>query len=187
MHNWITLLHSKLFFLFIGVQLLYHVVLFSAVQQSESATGTNIHPLFFGFPYLSGNHAVLSRVRMLYSRFSQLSILYIAVCMCVYICIYVMYIYAYMFICQSQFPNSSDLSCVHMFVLYVCVSVSSLQIDSSEPLSRFHMYTLIYNICFSDLPHSVQQYGSLQVHPPLYKWHNFIPFYGRLILHCGLP
>ena len=44
---------------------------------------------------------------------------------------------------------------VHMFVLYDCVSVSSLQIDSSEPLSRFHMYTLIYNICFSDLPHSV--------------------------------
>ena len=27
-------------------------------------------------------------------------------------------------------------------------------------------------------------YDSLQVHPHLWKWHYFIPFYGRVIFHC---
>ena len=41
------------FLLFIGVKLLYNVVLVSAVQQSESA----ISPLFFRFPSHSGYHS----------------------------------------------------------------------------------------------------------------------------------
>ena len=46
------------FLLFIGIKLLYSVVLVSAVQQSESA----ICPLFFRFPSQSGYHRALSRV-----------------------------------------------------------------------------------------------------------------------------
>ena len=40
---------------------------------------------------------------------------------------------------------------------YICKSVSALQISSSLPFCRFHMYALIYNVCFSDLVHSVWQ------------------------------
>ena len=41
---------------FIGVELLCHVVLVSAVQQSESARRIHISPLFYGFPSLLGHH-----------------------------------------------------------------------------------------------------------------------------------
>ena len=46
------------FLLFIGVKLLYNVVLVSAVLQSESA----ISPLFFRFPSHSGYRRAPSRV-----------------------------------------------------------------------------------------------------------------------------
>ena len=48
--------HLVFFFLiFIGIQLLYNVVLFSAVQQSELAMYIHIVPLF-GFPSHLGQH-----------------------------------------------------------------------------------------------------------------------------------
>ena len=47
--------------IFVGVQLLYHVVLVSAVQQSESAL-LYIYPLIFGFLSHLGHHIALSRV-----------------------------------------------------------------------------------------------------------------------------
>ena len=46
---------------FIGVQLLYNVVLVSTVQQSELTIHIHISPLF-GFPFHLGHHRALSRV-----------------------------------------------------------------------------------------------------------------------------
>ena len=72
-----------------------------------------------------------------------------------------------------------------MSVSYICISIPDLQIGSSIPhtCGRFHIHVLIYNICFSlsDLLHSVWQ---TLVHPHLYKWPNFVPFYGWVIFHC---
>ena len=49
--------------------------------------------------------------------------------------------------------------------------------------SRFHMYALICDICFS--LSDLLRYESLwQIHPHLYKWPNFVPFYGWVIFHC---
>ena len=42
LENSITILQAVLFLLFIGVQLLYNVVLLSSVQQSESVTHTHM-------------------------------------------------------------------------------------------------------------------------------------------------
>ena len=47
--------------IFIGVELLYNIVLVSTVQQSESAIRIHISPLF-GFPSHLGHHGALSRV-----------------------------------------------------------------------------------------------------------------------------
>ena len=47
--------------IFIGVQLLYNVVLVSAVQQSESAICIHTSP-FFRSPSHVGHHRALSRV-----------------------------------------------------------------------------------------------------------------------------
>ena len=51
-----------LFYIFIGVQLLYNIVLVSVVQKSKSAVCILISPLFFGFPSHLGHHRALSRV-----------------------------------------------------------------------------------------------------------------------------
>ena len=47
---------------FIGLYLLYNVLLVSAVKQTESAIRVYIYPLFFGFPSHSGYHRALGRV-----------------------------------------------------------------------------------------------------------------------------
>ena len=47
--------------IFVGVQLLYHVVLVSAVQQSESAL-LYIYPLIFGFLSHLDHHRAMSRI-----------------------------------------------------------------------------------------------------------------------------
>ena len=48
--------------IFVGVQLLYNVVLVSTVQQNRSATYIYIYTLPFGLPSHSGHHSALSRV-----------------------------------------------------------------------------------------------------------------------------
>ena len=48
------------FLIFIGVQLLYNVVLVSAVQQSESAICIHISPVFWiSFPFRSEHNAIM--------------------------------------------------------------------------------------------------------------------------------
>ena len=109
------------FFLIIGVQLLYNVVLVSTVQQSESAIHIHISPLFWiSFPFRSLQS--IQQSSLCYTVGShQLSILYIV---------------SIVYICQSPFPNSSHSPFplgVHTFVLYFSVSISALQISSSVP------------------------------------------------------
>ena len=53
---------------YVEIQLLYNVLV-STVQQSESVTRIHI-PLFLRFPSLLGHQRVMSRLLMLYSRFS---------------------------------------------------------------------------------------------------------------------
>ena len=50
---------------------------------------------------------------------------------------------------------SSPASHVQKSILYVCVSIAALQIVHQHHLSRFRIYALVYDICFSDLLHSV--------------------------------
>ena len=102
-----------IFKIFIRVQLIYNVVLVSAVQQSESVIHIHISTLFqILFPYgslQSIEQSSLCSTAGLY----QLTILYIVVC-----------------ICQSQPPNLSFPlpfpAGNHKFVFYICESVSFL-------------------------------------------------------------
>ena len=105
--------------IFIGIQLLYCVVLVSTVQQHESAICTAPFP--FGLPSHLGHHNALGRVPVLCRRAHQLSILYTV---------------SIMYMCQFQSFDSSHLCFslgIHIFLLYICVSVSTLQIRSSKP------------------------------------------------------
>ena len=83
---------SFFFLIFIGVQLLYNILLVSAIQQSESAIRIHISPLFWiSFPFKSPQSDEQSS--LCYTVGShQLSILYIV---------------STVYICQSQSPNSS--------------------------------------------------------------------------------
>ena len=130
--------------IFIGVQLLYNVVLVSAVQQSESAICIHISPLFWiSFPFSSPQSTEQSSLCYIVGS-HQLSVLYIVV-----------------YICQSQSPNSSHPSFPPLVSIYLfSTSVSLFPLCKQVHLyhfSRFHLYALIYDICFSlsDLLHSV--------------------------------
>ena len=142
---------SLIFFIskhfFIGVQLLYNVVLISTVQQSESAICIHISSLFWiSFPFRSPQRTEQSSLCYTVG-FHQLSILYIV---------------SIVYICQSQSPNLSHLPPFlpwYPYVgslrlrLYFCFVNKIIYTN----FFRFHIYVLIYNICFSlsDLLHSV--------------------------------
>ena len=94
--------------IFVGGQLLYNVVLVSAVQQSASAVRIHISPLFWiSFPFRSPQS--IEQSSLCYTAGShQISVLYI-VC-----------------ICQSQSPNSSHPAQIHflkieLYYIYCCM------------------------------------------------------------------
>ena len=105
--------------IFFGVQLIYNVVLVSAVQQRESVIHIHMSTLFqIIFQYRSLQSIEQSSLCYTVDSY-QLFILYIVVC-----------------ICQSQSPNL----CLphfpvgnHKFVFYTCDSISVLQISSFVP------------------------------------------------------
>ena len=66
---------------------------------------------------------------------------------------------------------------VHMSIVYICSATPALQRGPSVPFSGFHICALIYGICFSDC-------FTLYVHPRLYKWPTFVPFYGWVMFPC---
>ena len=112
--NWQS--YFILFYLFIGVYLLYNVVLVSAVLQSESALCIHISLLFWiSFSFKSPQS--IKQSSLCYTAGShQLSILYILV-----------------YICQSQAPNSSRSPFPPL--VYICLfsmSVSLFLADSFQ-------------------------------------------------------
>ena len=116
--------------------MLYNVVLVSAVQQSESV----IYPLSFGFPSHLGHHRALSRVPVLYSRFSLV----------MYLMHSINNVYIYMSIQISQFAPVPfpHLVPTHLFSTPMSLLLLCRQVHLYH-FSKFHIYTLIYGICFS--------------------------------------
>ena len=158
--TWFSALRSILFhihfifkLIFIGLQLLYNVVLVSAVQKSESAVSIHLS-LFFGFPPHLGHHRALSRVHW---AIQQVLISYLFYTW--------QYIYIYIYICIYDNPilqvhaTTSFPSLVSIPSLF-CTSVALQLFYKQVHLychSRFHIYVLIYDIYFSlsDFLHSV--------------------------------
>ena len=120
MVNWYR--DSLLKLTFIGVQLLYNVVLVSTVQQNDLCMCIHISLSFW--TSLHSGHQCIKQSSLCYTVGShQLSIL------CILSAVYM---------CQCQSPNLSHPTplpfSIHMFVLYVCVSISSLEIRSLLPV-----------------------------------------------------
>ena len=130
--------------IFIGVQLLYNVVLVPAVQPGESAICIHISPLWISFALRSPQS--IAQSSLCYTVGShQLSILYIVV-----------------YICQSQTPNSFCPSLFPPWYPYICSLHLCLYFCFVNKIIYtkffgFHIYVLKYGICFSlsDLLHSV--------------------------------
>ena len=123
--------------IFIGVQLLYNIVLVSTVQHSESAIHIRISPLFWiSFPFRSPQST--EQFPVLYSRFSL-----------VIYCIHSINS-VYMSISISQFipplPPWYPYVCSLCLCLYFCF-VHKMIVYAN--FFRFHIYVLIYDICFS--------------------------------------
>ena len=126
----------KKFFLLVGVQLLYNVVLVSAMLQHESLVGIHMSPpsrtsfLHPSYPHpvlLSRCHRALGQGPCVLQQIPTGHLfLHVAACM---------------FQCQSlNFPTLSCPCCVHKCVLYVCISTAAPQIGSQSHFSRFHKY-----------------------------------------------
>ena len=75
--------HLVFFFLFIGVQLLYNVVLFSAIRQSESAIYIYIYSLFVDFLPIRSALSTEWGSSCYTAGSHQSSVLYTAVCIMV--------------------------------------------------------------------------------------------------------
>ena len=111
-HIYLLFLKLNIYFkkFFVGVQLIFDVVLVSAVQQSESVIHTYISTLFqILFPYRPLQSIEQSSLCYTVGPY-QLSILYLVVC-----------------ICQSQSPNLSLPPLPpsnHKCVFYICDSTS---------------------------------------------------------------
>ena len=110
-YSWILFYLFKKFF--IGVYLIYNVVLVSGVQQSESVIHIHISTfLKILFPYRSLWSIEKSSLCYTVGPY-ELSVFYIVV-----------------FMCQSQSPNLSLPATVppgnHKFVFYICDSISVL-------------------------------------------------------------
>ena len=69
------------------------------------------------------------------------------------LCLYLGFVYRAVLL--SRFMPPSPPPTTRLSVLCVCSSIPALQIASSVPFFRFHIHVLIYDICFSDLLHSV--------------------------------
>ena len=97
-------------------------------------------------------------------------------------------LYILVYTCQSQSPSSSHHHPRHRFPPLASLRLFSTPVSLFLPckpvylyhFSRFHIYVLAYGICFLFLTYFTV-YDSLQIHPCLYKWPNFIPFYSWVV------
>ena len=165
-------------FFFIGVKLLYNVVLVSAVQWSESAICISVFPLSWTslqppHPTHLGRHRAPSWAPFAISRFPPAS--------------YFTFGSVYMSMPLSHFvpayPSPSPCPQVHSLCLplYSCPATRFI---STIFFLRFHIYVLAYGICFSlsDLLYSGWQTlgpsTSLQITQfRFFLWLSNIPLY----------
>ena len=131
---------------FIGVQLLYNIVLVSTVQQSESAIHIHISPLLW-ISFSFNSPQSIEQSSLSYTVCShQLSILCIV--SIVYICQY-----------QSLSSSQAPFPPWYPYICFLCLCVCFCFVNKIVYTNffRFYMYVLIHDICFSlsDLLHSV--------------------------------
>ena len=148
-------------------QLLYNVILISAVLQSESAIRTYIL-LPLNLPPTPLHPTTLSHHRPLSSiAIESLPTRYLFY---TWQCIYA----------NATLPVHPTLplpSCVHMCILCMCVSLPALKIGQSVPFFQIsYIYSNIQYV-FLFLTYFTQ-YDRFQVHLLHYKCPDFIPFYG---------
>ena len=126
-----------------------------------------IYPLPFGFPSHLRHHSALSRVPCAI-QYVPLSCLFYAQyqqCICVNPNLPI-----------PPTPPLSPLVSIHLSLrlcLYFCIAnkvICTIFLDST--------YTCYYTIFVFLFLTYFTLYDTLQVHPLLYKWTNFIPFYG---------
>ena len=148
---------------FTEVQLIYNVVLVSAVQKRESAIHIHISPLFWiSFPFRSPQSIEQSSL-----CYKQVLISYL--------------FYTQQCICQSQSPNHPTppyppwcpYICSLHLCLYVCFADMLICIIFLDSIyKRYYTIFVFLFLTYFTL------YDSLQVHPRVCKWHSFVPFYG---------
>ena len=94
----------------------------------------------------------------------------------------ILHMEVYMSTLISQFNPPSPFPHFHMSILYICISIPSLQIGSSLPFFYTpHICTNMQYILFFLTYFTT--YDRIQVHPHRYKWPNFIPFCGWVIVY----
>ena len=75
--------------------------------------------------------------------------------------------------------GTTPVLCIYSSILPVYTH--SLEVPFPEPEGNAHMCINIWYLLFSFW---FTLYDRLSVHPHLYKWPNFFPFYGCVIFHC---
>ena len=85
--------------------------------------------------------------------------------------------YIYIYVCQSQSPNSSHPPFLPLIFTCLFSTMCFFLLCKWAHLyhfSRSHIYALIYNICFSDLLHSVWQSLSPSMSLQTAQFHSFL-------------
>ena len=72
---------------------------------------------------------------------------------------------------------------VHTSNLYIFVSIPALKIGSSVPFFSWILHICVNKWYLSYFFWLISLYDRLLVHPHLYKWPSFIPFYRWVIFH----
>ena len=149
-----------------GVQLLYKVVLVSAVQQSESATHVHIFPLFWiSLLFMSpqsleqsslcstvGSHQllILYIVSVLVSQFIPLSLFSLATCtyVCLYLCVSSFALHLSSSVLFFQIPYVSDsIQYLFFFLTSLYMTVSrSIHISASYTISFLFMANILFHV-----------------------------------------
>ena len=148
------------------------MLLVSAVPGTESAICAYVSPASWTSllppPTLHATHLGHHRAPVLTGFPLAIYLTRGSVCVCVCVCVC---------IC----PNLPFPLCVHASFLHLCLSSPALQMGSVAPFFYIsHAYALICRFAFLFLT-DFTPYDGFWVHPHLYKWPSFIPFYGRVM------
>ena len=140
--------------------MLCQLLLYRKVNQQQ----VYVYSVIFGFASHLGHHRALSRVPCVIQQVLISYLFYTQQCICV----------------NPNLPVHptpfSPLGSICLLSMSVSLFLLCKQVRLYN-FSRFHIYALIYNI-FLFLTYFTL-YDSLQVHPRLCKWPNFVPQYGQ--------